>query len=523
MRLLILVTFLVLSSVSWSAPLKKSLPKPKLILVVVIDQMRADYLTRFESRFQSTTVKNPGGFKYLMAQGAYFPMAEYDVLQSMTCPGHAMLLTGAHPTMNGIVLNEWYDKVSRKTVYCASDEKDKVSPRNLKTTTVGDELKNAGYNSKVVSIALKDRAAVMLGGHRADHAFWFDSKTNQWVTSTYYSADNSVPNWVTTENEILKKQIGTEYSWESKTKPTGLSEENSIPFLRQSIIGDAKTLALPYGVEVTLNLATAAVKNLKLGKGPDTDILTISLSSHDMLGHSFGPNSREMEELTVSEDQILAQFFGFLKSQTLLKNTLIVLTADHGIAPTNEYAKKAKLESGKIDYLELFKKVNSYLDKKYGRPKNNQWVASFMALNFYLDRTTLAEKKLDLSEVETEVKKILLEEPGVWFVVTSTDYRKGELPPGELGQQLLRQYIIEQSGDLILIPRPFYMESGDNITTHLTGFSYDRTVPLILAGPGIQKGIYPTRAKILDLAPTLSFILGILPPATSYGQILNIF
>lgn len=523
MRILYIPFCLVISTFAFAGPLKKPLQKPKLVVVLVIDQMRADYLTRFEKRFQKSSAKSPGGFKYLMSEGAYFPIAEYDVLQNITCPGHAMILTGAHPTMNGIILNDWYDKVARKTVYCAADEKDKISPRNLKTSTVGDELKNAGYKSKVIGIALKDRAAVMLGGHRADHALWFDDKSHQWVTSTYYSADKSVPLWVSQENELLSKQVGNEYIWQSNDKATGLTENSENSFVKKAKIGDPKTLALPYGVELTMNMATEAIKALKLGKGADTDLLAISLSSHDMLGHAFGPNSREMEEMTVSEDRILAKFFGFLRSQALLKNTLIVLTADHGIAPTIEYANKAKLESGKFDYLDIFKKINSHLDKKYGRPKNNQWIASFLALNFYIDRETLSEKKLDLSEVEIEIKKVLLEEPGVWYVVTSSEYRKGQLPPGEMGQQLSRQYMIEQSGDLIIIPRPFFMESADKATTHVTGFSYDRTVPLVIAGPGIQKGIYPVRAKILDIAPTLSFILGLVPPATSHGQILDIF
>ena len=179
MRILFILFALAFSTFAFAAPLKKPLQKPKLVVVLVIDQMRADYLTRFETRFQKSSAKSPGGFKYLMSEGAYFPIAEYDVLQNITCPGHAMILTGAHPTMNGIILNDWYDKVARKTVYCAADEKDKISPRNLKTSTVGDELKNAGYKSKVIGIALKDRAAVMLGGHRADHALWFDDKSHQ--------------------------------------------------------------------------------------------------------------------------------------------------------------------------------------------------------------------------------------------------------------------------------------------------------------------------------------------------------
>jgi predicted AlkP superfamily pyrophosphatase or phosphodiesterase len=527
MKTLFLLLSLWTAGSSMAGPLKKPLEKPKLVVVLVVDQMRADYLTRFSSRFLpaqgSNKVKKLGGFKYLMSQGAYFPLAEYDVMQSMTCPGHAMILTGAHPIMNGIILNEWYDKLERKAVYCADDEKDGISPRHLKTTTVGDELKNAGYKSRVVGISLKDRSGVMLSGHRADQVLWFDSKENQWITSSYYSPDKSVPSWVRPVNESLKKQIGTEYIWESKEKPTGLSESNEVPFSRKMKIGDRRTTASPYGVDVTMNLAADAVKALKLGKGSDPDILAISLSSHDMMGHAFGANSREMEEMTVSEDKAVAQFINFLQAQGVLKNTLFVFTADHGIAPTVEYAQKARIDAGKIEYLTLFKKLNSYLDSKYGRPKNNQWIAGFMSFNFYFDRATLEEKKLDLAEVETEAKKILLSEPGVWYIVTSSEYRKNIIPPGEIGAQLMRQYNVEISGDLILIPRPFYMEGSENTTTHMTGYTYDRMVPLILAGKGIQPGIYPKRAQILDIAPTLSFILGIIPPATSSGQILDIF
>lgn len=513
----------LISSVGNTKPLKKPLDKPKLILVVVIDQLRADHLTRFQSRFlPSTSKKGVGGFNLLMSQGAYFPQAEYDIIQAMTCPGHAMIMTGAYPIDNGVILNDWYDKVARKEVYCAFDETHKLSPKNLRTTTISDELKNAGYKSQVIGIALKDRSAIMLAGHRADQVYWIEDKSLQWTTSTYYQ-EGKIPSWVEKQNQNLSKKIDTEYVWESKAKPTGLSDDSSMPFTRRFKIGAREALASPFGVQISLDLAMEAVKNLKLGKGTATDVLAISLSSHDLLGHAVGPNAREMEEMTVSEDQALAGFFSFLKGQDLLKDTLIVLTSDHGVAPVAEKMREVGINSGKLDYLALFKKLNSHFDKKYGKPKNNIWVSSYLALNFFFDRTTLAEKKIDLSDIEAEAKKVLLDEPGVAHIVTSSEFRNGRWPEGDLGQRLRRQYTLEQSGDFFIIPKPFYYSGGGAATTHVTGYSYDRTVPLILYGRGIQAGIYPEQARVIDIAPTLSFILGIIPPANNSGKILDVF
>jgi predicted AlkP superfamily pyrophosphatase or phosphodiesterase len=500
-------------------PLKKPLTKPQLLVVIVIDQLRSDYLTRFEKRFLP-----PGkyGFKYLMSEGAYFPHAEYNVLHSMTCSGHAMISTGAHPVMNGIIMNDWFDKNSNKKIYCADDEKYGLSPRNLKTTTFSDELKNAGYKSQVVGISLKDRSAIMLTGHRPDHVYWIDEKNFQWTTSTYYRPDKSVPSWVNSQNETIKKLLGKEAVWESNEKTTGLTENADGPFKKTFKYGDKDSVAYPFGVHVTLDLAMTAVKELKLGKSGSPDVLAVSLSSHDILGHRFGPNAREMEEMIVEEDRALSKFLGFLNKEGLLDKSLIVLTADHGVAPAVEYVKANKLDVEKINYLNLYKNLNAHLDRKFGKPKK-EWIASHLTLNFYFDRSVLSDKKLSLEEVEKEAKKVLSKEPGVWFVFTSSEVPNGLTIPPELSAQALRQYESSKSGDVVIIPVPFFFPDSSKGTTHLTGFNYDRSVPIIFSGKNIRSGIYPQQANVIDIAPTLSFIYGVLPPATSSGKILEIF
>lgn len=381
-----------------------------------------------------------------------------------------------------------------------------VSPRALKTSTFGDEIKNAGVPSKIIAIALKDRAAIVLGGHRADMALWMDYKNFQWQTSSYYGP--AIPSWAAMVNAELRVADRQEKTWKGQ-KIRLLSKQG---------------LSLSYGVDVTFDLAEKALSAEKMGQGDGTDLLAISLSSHDMLGHRFGPNSQEIQDLTVYEDQRLAQFFSKLKKHLgSLDKVTIVLTADHGIAPTVEYAAKAKFEAGRLDYLQMYRAVNESLDKKFGAPKNKEWIVASKDLNFYLNRETLKEKDLPSAAVEAEVKKVLSALDGVLTVVTKSEVEKGLYPPGELGQQVQRQYVPGKSGDVMLIPRPFFMEKDDNVVNHLTGFSYDRTVPLVFFGRKFKAGVYSQTAKVIDIAPTLTFSVGVLPPATNEGKVLPIF
>ena len=504
-----LLALLMVSATAYAVPATPSVTaRPKLILTLVIDQFRADYLTRFEGEFLAPRTKSGeiGGFRHLMSQGAYFPMGEYEILHSMTGPGHATILTGAYPYLMGIPVNDWYDPGTRDRVYCTEDSAQEIvgfkttkkhlgtSPKNLIGSTVGDELKNAGYPSRVVSLALKDRAAILMGGSRADLAMWFDKDAGHWVSSTFYRPDRKLPDWVTTLNQNLHAK-----------QPCDLETE--------------------CGLEMTEVAAEAALQEYKLGQGKATDLLAVSFSSHDYAGHHYGPNSPQLETMTLAEDRLISKLLNVVKKRVPggLANVVVVLTGDHGIPPIPELVKKAGVDAGRLTPEKDSAAIESYLETKYGKPAQGKWMPYVADNNFYLNEDAVREKKLDLAAVEEEVKPLLIKNPGVFFVFSRADYLARKLPPGMLEKQILKTYFPKRGGNLVVIPKPFYMEGGGGSyeVTHMTGFSYDRTVPIILSGFGFQAGVYPQTAHVVDIAPTLSFLAGTIPPALSEGRVLS--
>jgi len=485
--------------------------RPQLVVILMIDQFRADYLTRFEKKFLPAVKKNGeiGGFEYLKTHSAYFPQGQYDIVASITAPGHATVLTGAYPYQAGIPLNDWYDSQQKKDTYCTEDSTSALissdnltkanlgrSPRNMLATTVGDELKNAGFSSKVVSIALKDRAAILMGGHEADIALWFHPQTREWISSRYYFPDGKLPKWVTQLNQ--KVQAGPDLN-----------------------------IASPYGLELTTMAAEKALDAYQLGKHENTDLLALSFSSHDMVGHAKGPNSDEMEVMTLEEDRVLSHFLNTLRKKVPggLNNVVLVLSGDHGVAASPEWAQEHKLDAGRIDEAELASQISAHLNKKYGKLSEGDWVVSHSSFNFYLNQPAILSKNLELASVEAEAKSVLLQNPHAAQVFTSSEFTQRRLPPGMFERQILHTYFPGRSGNVILIPRPFYIGGNKNSVpgsaSHATGYSYDRTVPILLAGPQIRPGTYGTRAEVVDIAPTLSFLLGIIPPSLSEGRVLS--
>lgn len=361
-------------SPSTKASNTQSIKKSKLIVVLIIDQFRADYLTRFKERFLPAKNTNGtlGGFNYLISNGAYFPYAQYDVLQSMTGPGHSTLLSGSYPYQSGIPLNDWYDSKLRENIYCVGDKDSPIvgladnkgypgmSPKNFIGSTVGDELKNAGYPSKVISIALKDRAAILMGGHRADLSLWFDPKSFQWISSKYYLPDGNLPSWVTKLNEEVKIKKNPTKVWSAKLQETiksYFSTTSTYPNDKKIIgkIGpnfnhgiaacSPEELSSPYGTELTAQAALRAIDFYELGKNKTPDLLAVSFSSHDYVGHAFGPNSKEIEDMTVSEDRVISTFLNALKNKIPggLNEVVVVLSADHGVAPNSDWLIKASM------------------------------------------------------------------------------------------------------------------------------------------------------------------------------------
>jgi predicted AlkP superfamily pyrophosphatase or phosphodiesterase len=521
-------------------------PGPRLIVVLVFDQFRADYLTRFQSRFLPAQKKDgsPGGFRWLISHGAYFPFAQYDILQSMTGPGHATILSGSYPYQSGIPLNDWYDPATYNRMYCAQDSsvatvganpKDPfvgTSPKNMIATTVGDELKNAGFPSKVVSIALKDRAAIFMGGHRADLALWLDRESYHWVSSRFYLPEGKLPKWVDELNQDIDQNRGKPIEWNVSGKGTGFTQEGAEAHAPSSFphrtkvgemkMGEVDSLASPYGLQLTAKVVSRAVREMGIGKGPATDVLAISFSSHDYVGHRFGPNSREMEEMTIADDQIVSEVLADLKKQIPggLKDVAFALTADHGIPPQADWAKERGIDAGRVDQATINARLEDRLNAKFGKPKGLKWIPFGWEFNWNIDQRALADRGVKAADVEAEIKDELSKEPWVAHVFTRTDYQHRRLPPGMFERQILHTFYTGRSGDVIAIPKPYYMVKGDNVS-HLTSYSYDRTVPLVLSGRFFKTGVYSNRAEVVDLAPTLSFLTGTVPPSLSEGRVLS--
>lgn len=523
--------------------------RPKLILVIVIDQLRADYLTRFAARFLPPKQQNGdiGGFEYLKSQGAYFPQGQFDLLQGMTGPGHSTILSGAYPYLSGVPLNSWFDTATMKPVYCAQDTNEPTlgatpkkknvgtSPRNMIATTIGDELKNAGFPSRVVSIALKDRAAIFMGGHRADVAIWMDPETMQWVSSRYYFPKGSLPDWMYALNDSSRnKKEEPTLQWKVAGPAVGLSLDTVPPVLLKELEGFgaafphsidmSKKTAFngPPGLEITEVAAEKLIEQYQLGRGKATDVLAVGFSSHDYLGHAFGPNSLEMEEMTVADDRVVSKLLNHVRKTIPggMDNVLVVLTADHGIPPNPDWLKENRMAAGRMDEKKIAEELETHLAKKFGALQQGTWVAYVKELNFYLTPGAIAEKNLERSVVENEVRTFLRAKEGIHDVVTNTDYVERRPPPGMIGRQFMKTYFPGRSGDVIAIPRPFYM-SGEDTVMHMTGYKYDSTVPIILAGKHIRSGLYASAAEVVDIAPTLAFLLGVVPPNVSEGKVLS--
>lgn len=521
--------------------------KPKLILVIAIDQFRADYLQKYSPLFlPAKSGKKVGGFNFLTQKGAYFSHAEYGLLQNMTGPGHATILSGSYAYQNGIPNNDWYNPETQKFVYCAEDQGQKTvganpsnphvgtSPKNLNATTFGDELKNAYPDSKVVSLALKDRSAILMGGHRPDLVLWFDLESFKWVSSDYYLPSKKLPAWVDILNQGLQKKVGSEQVWNKKldskhnknllVPESKYTKEMGQTFPHKSKIGDVSSLLFPMGVEMPVELASKAVVELKLGQGKSTDVLAISFSSHDYVGHQFGTESDEIKETTVLEDKAISDLLNHIdhKIPGGLNSVWIVLTADHGVAETSTILQSNKIPSGYVNQDAIASEIENFLVKKYSKG-SAKWILPPSEFNFFVNQKVVREKGLNLFQLRDEaaqhiaLKTELL--TGIAEVFSGSDVRRRTLPQEQHEKQILRTYFEGRSGDIIMIPKPNYLLAY-GATTHMTGYSYDRYVPLIFVGKPFKNGLY-AGGNIIDIAPTLSFLMGIIPPSSSEGVILE--
>lgn len=535
----------VLLAAATIAPPASSAPKalittpPRLVIVVVIDQLRADHLRRFRTRFLAAgRGRRPGGFRFLMERGAYFPAARIDVTQALTAVGHATIATGAYPYRSGIVANEWFDRSRRRIVYCTEDARHRVvssggahakqprgtSPANLWGPTIGDAMKNAGYPSKVAAVALKDRAAILLGGRRADAAIWFDKYRWRWVTSTFYVGKRGLPPWVARLNERHGKNVGRRVRFPVEGPGVGFSDDTpSRPARFVVKTGERGALHSPLAPRLTTDAAIAAVDALSLGRDDHPDLLAVSYASLDMVGHQHGPNRREVEEQMVAIDRSLARLFAHAARRVKggLQRTLIVLTSDHGVSPAAPYLKARRTPARALDHRQLAGLLSDRLTKRFGAVKGQPWIAHAAYFNIYLNPKALAAKNMRSGRVEAEVARGLRALPFVRDVVTRTEVAQRKYPPGRDGVQLRNAFAAARSGDVIAIAHPYVVPTIKDRGVHGSGYAYDTTVPLLFAGAHVKAGIHATGAELIDIAPTIALFVGSVPPALSEGRVLS--
>lgn len=485
---------------------------PRLIVVVVIDQLRADYLVRFRDRF------GPDGFNRLLRQGANFIECFYPYANTETAPGHATISTGTTPDRHGIAANAWHDFTRGRAVQAVEDEAYPpvggtsrlagLSPRNLLGSTLGDELRLAtDGQAKVLAAGLKDRAAILLGGHAATGAYWYDYDTGRFETSRYYR--DALPAWAEAFNSARPADRYYGKDWKAGGRVLlAMSTEAGKPdaaFYR-------RLPYTPYANALLLDFAREAVEQEELGADGVTDVLFVGLCANDFVGHRWGPYSDEVAEMTAATDAQLAAFFKFLDARVGAGNYWVALSADHGVAPTLAQARARGLPAKNVPLASLTQAVQAALAARWGE---DDWLASRSEIFF--KRETLAKHGVSVAEAAHVAGQALLGVDGVRGYVAGEETT---LDPGLTAAVRLSLYP-GRAPDVYLVLEPFALVNGDEGgTTHGSPYSYDTHVPLLFYGAAFRAGTYRERATPAGLATTLAAALGITPPALANGQVL---
>jgi predicted AlkP superfamily pyrophosphatase or phosphodiesterase len=511
--------------------------KPKLIVGIVVDQMRVDYLTRYESKF------GEGGFKKLIKGGYFNKNANFNYVPTYTGPGHASIFTGSVPRVNGIISNDWYDKKTGKNIYCAQDETvttvgstsnaGKMSPRNMLTTTIGDEMRLAtNMQAKVIGISQKDRASILPAGHTANAAYWYDGSNGAFITSTFYM--QQLPLWVSAFNDKKLPEKYLSQDWTtllpiasySESLPDdnafeGLFKGESKPVfphklaeLKEKNKGLNMIRATPFGNSLTKDFALEAIKNEQLGADAVTDLLSVSFSSTDYVGHQYGINAIETEDTYLRLDKDLEELITYLEKNIGKDNFVIFLTADHGGAHNAAYLQSLKVPAGLIDEKGIEDAMKAHLKEVFG----DTLVMSFSNQQFFLNHTTLAKNKLKLKEVTMEAARFALTLEGVANAYSLYDVIASSQSNDVALSRIYMGFNDVRSGDVILNYLPAYLDYGKTGTTHGAAYSYDTHVPLLWYGWKINQGSSYEPVNISDIAPTLSSFLDISFPNGCVGK-----
>lgn len=522
---------------------QKTSTKPKLVVGIVVDQMRYDYLTRFQNKY------GEGGFKRLLRDGFSLENVHYNYIPTFTAVGHTSIYTGTTPTNHGIISNHWYDKFLKETIYCVDDSNyttigndgdgGKKSPNRMLTTTVTDQLRLAqNMQGKTIGVAIKDRSAILPAGHTANAAYWFDGGSKgQWISSSYYM--NELPQWVKDFNASQKADEYLSKPWETlydiNTYTESIVDDNkfeqtfdgqdkpifphNIPELRSKNNNYSILKAIPAGNTFTSDFAKAAIINENLGKSDYTDFIAISFSSTDYVGHQFGVASKEIQDTYLRFDQDLADLLQFLDTEIGEDNYTLFLTADHAAVQVPSYLKSVKIPANYFSNKKFTDYVNNITKKHFN---SDELVENISNFQIFLDKEKIEKLKLDAHIVSQKIADEVINYNEIYKSVTARTLQSTSFTSGILNS-LQNGYNQKFSGDVLLIPNPstlstYYKNGG---TSHGSGYSYDTHIPLIFYGNGIQEGSSKLKYEIIDIAPTLSNLLEIEFPNGNTGKIIN--
>lgn len=531
-----LFTALLVLIIGFSAQAQQGIPRPKLIVGIVVDQMRWDYLYRYYDRYDAK-----GGFKRLLNQGFTCENTFIPYAPTVTACGHSTIYSGSVPAISGITGNFWWDREQQRSVYCTEDRsvntvgsssvQGKMSPKNMLVTTICDELRLAtNFKSKVIGVAIKDRGGILTAGHSANAAYWYDNSVGNWITSTYYM--NELPKWVTDFNnqKIVDKyyQQGWNLLYPAATYVNSTADEksyetktlggNKFPYdsLKKYIGKDyGKISYTPMGNTMTAEFAKAALVAEQLGADNITDFLAVSFSSPDYIGHSYGPNSIESEDGFLRLDKELGSFLDFLDNKVGKGQYTVFLSADHGVTQTPEFLLENKLPGGRVFMTTVTNNLNKELAEKY---KINKIIVSDENYQMHLNHPSLDSAKLDEEEIIKWLVKRLSTEPGVDRAFALEELNEVPLP-ATIRKMLNNGYYAKRNGEVQIILKPNYIDAFSATgTTHGLWNPYDTHIPLLWYGWGIKQGKTNRETYMTDIAPTIAAMLRIQMPSGSIGS-----
>jgi len=517
-----------------------ALQHPKLIVGIVVDQMRWDFLYRYYDRYGN------GGFKRLLNDGFSCENAMINYIPSFTAVGHSTIFTGSVPAIDGIAGNDWTDQLTGKHFYCTDDSSvqsvgasgaadGRMSPRNLLVSTITDELRLAtNFQSKVIGVSLKDRAAILPAGHTANAAFWFDDSTARFISSTYYM--KQLPDWVVKFNNKNRVRQFIENGWNTLYPVTSYKESDSdnvpyegkfpgetsptFPHNLKSIYSRSKSSfrTTPFGNTLTLEFAKEALDNYQLGRGPVTDFLTINIASTDYVGHQFGPNSVEIEDTYLRLDKDLADFFSTLDAKVGRGQYLVFLTADHGVAHGIGFMQSHQLPADFWYSGRVSDTLNKILSARFHIPALVRSVSNYQ-VNFDLNK--IADKNLDFTAIKNTTVDFLQQQPGILYAADMAFIGRYPIPK-RLQEMMINGYYFKRSGQVQIILNPGWLDAYSKTgSTHGSWNPYDTHIPLVWYGWNIQHGKSNREIYMTDISATLAALLHIQMPSGCIGHVIE--